>query len=193
MSLRFSGPAPEEDQLSAFLADREVLVIADDFEHLSGGSPPSIPPARAMPGAVPRIGRQGGSGLGGLQHRQAGDSLHMPASGQPSGDRAFLLVGEDGALRDIELELKRSFELLDSAPLDMPDRHRGLETVFEYSWSLFDDAGRQVDKPIKDDGQPSAKMPGKRPSTSVSTLSNWFSLGPPLDSGKWQQCSDAHH
>ena len=123
--------------------------------------------------------REGGSGLGGLQHRQAGDSLHMPASGQPSGDRAFLLVGEDGALRDIELELKRSFELLDSAPLDMPDRHRGLETVFEYSWSLFDDAGRQVDKPIKDDGQPSAKMPGKRPSTSVSTLSNSFSDGGP--------------
>lgn len=186
MSFRFSGPAPEEEQLSAFLADRESLVIADNFEHLSGESPLLSRLLSRCPGltivvtsrhrlnlreervyelhgmALPEPGGSDleGCDASGLFLASAGraapgwetSSADRPAiaticrllEGSPLGielSSSWVRMVPPG---DIASELRRSFELLDSAPLDMPDRHRGLEAVFEYSWNLLEDEGRQA-------------------------------------------------
>lgn len=186
MSLRFSGPAPEEEQLASFLADREVLIIADNFEHLSNESPvlsrllakaPGLKlvvtsrhrlnlreeqvyelhgmnlPAldgtdleecdasslflssadRADPGYQP-----------GKSDRRAIASICAILDGSPLGIELASSWVRMVSPADIEKELRRNFELLDSAPLDMPGRHRGLEAVFEYSWSLLDDRERDA-------------------------------------------------
>lgn len=186
MSFRFSGPVPEEEQLAAFLSDREVLVIADNFEHLSNDSPILSRLLARSPGLKfmvtsrhrlnlreERVYELQGMDLpapdgADLEERDASGlflaSADRAAPGyRPGKDdrRAIASICKilDGSPLGIELasswvrmvqpceiekQLRRNFELLDSAPLDMPGRHRGLEAVFEYSWSLLDEREREA-------------------------------------------------
>lgn len=186
MSFRFSGSASEEDQLSAFLADREVLVIADNFEHLSNDSPILSRLLAKCPGLKilvtsrhrlnlreERVYELHGMGLPApdgtdleecdasglfLASADRADPGYRPAKsdrpaiasvcrildGSPLGIELASSWVRMVAPGDIEKELRHNFELLDSAPLDMPGRHRGLEAVFEYSWSLLADRERDA-------------------------------------------------
>ncbi len=184
MSMRFAGPVTEEEQLAAFLADREVLLVADNFEHLSQDSPVLSRLLARSPGLKllvtsrhrlslreERVYELHGMGLPSRDGADLEDcdasSLFLASARRASpgweptqADRpavASICAMLDGSPLGIELasswvrmvppgdiaaELASGFELLDSAPLDMPGRHRGLEAVFDYSWSLLDEEGR---------------------------------------------------
>lgn len=45
---------------------------------------------------------------------------------------------------EIAQEIGRSYDFLSSSWRDMPERHRSLQSVFEYSWNLLPDPERQV-------------------------------------------------
>ncbi len=186
MSLRFSGTSSEEDQLASFLADREVLVVADNFEHLSQDSPVLSRLLSRSPGLKLLVTSRhrldireervfvlrgmdlpapDGSDLEGCDasdlflasarradpgwdasraDRPAIASICRMLEGSPLGIELASSWVRMVPPADIVSELARSFELLDSAPLDMPGRHRGLEAVFEYSWKLLDEEGRRA-------------------------------------------------
>ncbi|HLY27479.1 MAG TPA: protein kinase [Aggregatilineales bacterium] len=48
------------------------------------------------------------------------------------------------SLSDISTEIERSFDFLESELHDLPERHRSMRAVFEYSWNLLTDAERAV-------------------------------------------------
>jgi predicted ATPase/class 3 adenylate cyclase len=46
--------------------------------------------------------------------------------------------------QELSREIEQNLDILESTQRDLPDRHRSLRGVFEYSWKLLDDAGKRA-------------------------------------------------
>ncbi len=46
--------------------------------------------------------------------------------------------------QELSREIEHNLDILESSQRDLPDRHRSLRGVFEYSWRLLDDAAKRA-------------------------------------------------
>lgn len=179
LSLRFSGSRTGEEQLSSFLADRETLLVLDNFEHLTAHAPlvsrllSSCPGLKAVATSRHRLGTREEcvfdlSGMV-LPHAPSDDlervdstSLFLAAARrldphfEPRAEEreavsgiCRLLDGLPLAIElaaswirtipctELEVELERDLEMLESAAGDLPGRQRSMQAVFDYSWELL--------------------------------------------------------
>jgi len=186
LSLRFSGSTAEEDQLRAFLANRETLLVLDNFEHVTAHSPlvsrllTASPGSKVIATSRHRLGTREESiyDLSGmsLPHSQTDrleqfDSTNMflnsarrslpsfapgPEEAQAIIRICRMLEGLPLAIelsaswvrtiscRELEKELGKSLDILDAPGSDLPERQRGMQAVFDYSWNLLSERERKA-------------------------------------------------
>lgn len=179
LGLRFSGPSSEEQQLAGFLRSRDMLLVLDNFEHVTAHAPlvsrllAGCPGLRTIATSRHRLGIReetvfdlSGMNLpeGASEDLEGADSTRLfmssarralPGFVPGPGDAASIvricrmLEGLPLALelsapwirtiscRELESELERGLDLLESPGADLPERQRNMQAVFEYSWSLL--------------------------------------------------------
>jgi predicted ATPase len=177
--VRFAGTAPEEQQLAGYLRSRDMLLVMDNFEHVTAHAPlvsrllACCPGLRTIATSRHRLGIREESvfDLSGMElpavtsddlERSDSTRLFMASARRAipgfvpgSGDAASIvricrmLEGLPLALelsapwirtiscRELEVELEKSLDLLESPGADLPGRQRNMQAVFEYSWSLL--------------------------------------------------------
>ena len=180
----FFGDDSPLNQLTAFLRDKEMLLVMDNFEHLTSGASvvsdilAAAPQVKVLVTSRERLNLQGESlhavtgmqfpdtdtatdidgysaiklFLQGATRVQPDFSLseHLPdilriinlVDGTPLGIElatAWLRLLPPSEIAD---EIESSFDFLESTLRNVPERHRSIRAVFEYSWELMTDDER---------------------------------------------------
>jgi predicted ATPase/class 3 adenylate cyclase len=185
-SLRFAGSQPEEEQLRAFLAGRSLLLVLDNFEHLTAEASlvsrilSSGPGSKVIVTSRHRLGIRGEtvydlSGMSLPPEQTEGLELFdstslflssarraLPSYTPGPGSAASvvricrMLEGLPLAIElsatwmrtiapeELEKELGRSLDILESTAGDLPERQRSIQAVFDYSWNLLTDTERRA-------------------------------------------------
>jgi predicted ATPase/DNA-binding SARP family transcriptional activator/Tfp pilus assembly protein PilF len=185
LKFSFHGSLDPKAQLLSFLREKDMLLVMDNFEHLTGATPlivdilQSAPQVKALVTSRERLNLQGEWSLeiGGLKYPRDGrrdggadysavnlfvESAQRQAAAFQASEadqrhivRICQLV--DGAPLAIELaaawvralppgeiaaEIEKDIGFLATSQANVPERHRSLRAVFDYSWNLLGEAER---------------------------------------------------
>ncbi len=185
LKFSFHGSLDAKVQMMNFLREKEMLLVMDNFEHLTGATPlivdilQNAPQVKTLVTSRERLNLQGEWSLevGGLKYPRDGrheggadysavklflESAQRRATAfaASEADRRHIvhicqLV--DGAPLAIELaaawvrvlppgeiaaEIQKDIGFLATSLRDVPERHRSLRAVFDYSWNLLGEAER---------------------------------------------------
>ncbi|MDX1435231.1 MAG: adenylate/guanylate cyclase domain-containing protein [Anaerolineales bacterium] len=186
LGVALSSDEDIQDQLLAYLAHRQQLLVLDNLEHLDGaavivaGILKAAPQVRVLATSRAKLNLSGETvlSLAGLGIRWKAPEKAMEAGGA----RLFLetarrskpgFVIEDHELEslseilhlvggmplgiilaaawvdlvsieEIALEIGKSADFLETEMQDVPDRHRSIRAVFNYSWNLLNPEEREI-------------------------------------------------
>ena len=186
----FYGGLTAEEQLLNHLANRQLLLILDNFEHLIGGASPlsqiiarapqvkllvtsrellhlqeewSLPirgmgyPTPSDTLALDDLAPYSAVQLFLQRARQSWGQFALTASDIPHLLHICQLVGGNPlglelaaawvrmmSCAEIAQEIERNLDFLSTSLQNVPERHRSLRAVFEYSWQFLSDQERQV-------------------------------------------------
>ena len=181
-ALRFQpGSGEPTEQLAEFLRERELLLVLDNFEHVTAAAPVITAllsaatglrclvtsrevlnlqeewtfPLEGMgvPGEADRedLERFAAVQLFAERVRQVRPELDIEAQAEPIARICRLVEGMPLGLElaaswarymdceAIAAEVERSIDFLSTTLRNVPERHRGLQAVFDQSWKLLDD------------------------------------------------------
>lgn len=178
LHISFAEPGSHQKQLTAFLQDKEMLLVLDNFEHLQEAADDLTDWLAAAPGLKLLVTSRQRLGLHeewvfdlqGLSLPDAQTSLAdneavtLFVQTAQRVNRHFTLNPDDAqAVRricqlvggmplglelaaasvhvlncaEIAAEIERDFDFLSSSQRNVPERHRSMRAVFEYSWRLL--------------------------------------------------------
>lgn len=190
VNFTFSGGDDPQDDLIAFLREKKMLIIMDNFEHLMDHAEivsdilKGAPYVKLLVTSRERLRLRGETAFEVdamstpyedesveameeypvvklfLQsaHRVAGD-FELNAETAPHVARVINLVGgvplgvelaaawlEALSVKEIVAEIENSLDFLETDLRDVPERHRSLRAVFEYSWLLMTEEEQNIFK-----------------------------------------------
>ncbi|HIE22550.1 MAG TPA: tetratricopeptide repeat protein, partial [Acidimicrobiia bacterium] len=186
LGIALSSDEDSRSQLLAYLANKQQLLVFDNFEHVAAGADivtnilTKAPDVRVIATSRSKLNLSGEAvmTLHGLEsswdsteHAYETSGVQLFAHAAKRADTSFALTDEDlidlGSILDhvggmplgIELaaswvsalpiaeiadEIARSLDFLGSEDGDVPDRHRSIRAVFDYSWAMLSDDDRRT-------------------------------------------------
>ena len=186
LGVALSSDADPQDQLLAYLSNKQQLIVFDNFEHVAAGAAiiseilKAAPAVKVVATSRSKLNLTGETVLvlSGLESTWDTDDDALKASGVQlfldaanRANPAFRLENADleplaeilrltGGLplgillaaawvdmlpvAEIAAEVSKSLDFLETEMGDVPDRHRSIRAVFDYSWALLSESEREM-------------------------------------------------